>query len=259
MAIFSKLPLLGPVIQLMDRGTKESCVQQAMRNLVRYTYTKLEIKGMDGHLKEILEGGCGVIVANHPYVAETLALVASLPARKDLFLIISYVFLHICPHIDRYLIPVYVRHHRKNIRHVPILGKLTETLNHIQKFSPEVEHQKNIESLKDASFKVRKGGMVIIFPNSESSDGRWFHGVGHLIKGIGLEGKGYVIKAHIENTSNWDYLRLIPKLGKYLPVIKITFSKPVKIKDIYNQDAKKITLTLEKDYNDWVNSLGQDK
>jgi 1-acyl-sn-glycerol-3-phosphate acyltransferase len=252
---FFKLPIVGQIIERVDRDTEIFGIQQAMRNLVKTTSTRLEIKGFDNNLEKILEEKAGVIVANHPYEAETLALLASLPCRKDLFLIISYVFLHLCPQIDRYLIPVFVRHHRKNIRHVPILGKMIESLNHIQKFSPEEEHRKNIESLKKASLMIQKGGMMIIFPNRRSPDGRWFHGVGHMIKGVGLTKDAYVIKAYIEGTSDWDYLRLIPYIGKYLPVIKVTFSKPVVFRDIYNEEAKKITYRLEEDYNRWVKTL----
>lgn len=250
-----KLLLTITYINRIDRDTHVFGLQHAMRNLVKSTSSRLVTRGLNDVLVNILKNESAVIVANHPYEAETIALVASLPTRKDMYIIINNMFMGICPNADRYLIPVYIKHHRPHPRKIPIVGRLMDIISPTPDLSPEEERQKNIESIKNASKKITEGGLVIIFPGRRSPDGHWFHGVGYMTKGVGVKKNGYLVKVYITGTSNWDILRFIPGIGEFLPVIRVTFADAIKFKDIYNDNAKKITFKLEEDYNDWVDSL----
>ena len=40
-----------------------------------------------------------------------------------------------------------------------------------------------------------------------------------------------------------------------MPIIKVYFSQPIGLSQIWQQDGKKLTFELEEEYNNWVKSL----
>jgi hypothetical protein len=124
-------------------------------------------------------------------------------------------------------------------------------------YDPDEEHAKNINSIDLAIKKVKDGGLVIIFPGRRSRDGHWFSGVGHLIKGLGRNSNAHIIKVYVEGTSNADYLRMLPLLGKFLPTITIHYSLSTPVSSFFEDDGKKIAAKLETKYNQWVEKISR--
>ncbi len=250
-----KIPFLNSFIARKDSETKKIGLQQAMRNFTKRSGTKLVVIGKTVEVEKALQTQPVILVANHPYESDTLALFASLPTRKDTYMITNAAFTQMSSSIDEYLIPVYISHHgtKGKEKHLPM--KFFNKFHPMPAYSPEEEHKKNIKSIQEASEKITKGGMVIIFPKPRGTakEKSWYSGVGHLIKGV-AHSNFVVINAYIEGTSDLDYFRLIPGVGKILPTITITFSKPRKVNDLQKHNPKEITALLEEEYTIWVKS-----
>ena len=241
-----QIPIIKNYIKTIEFFVEEYGLQEGMRKLAQRYQTKFEVYGFDKETENILKTQPVVIAANHPYELETMALIAALPKREDAYLIINAGVLGIIPVLDKYLIPVYIRHHYKNT--APIYRKLSgifiEKLQKIKTITAEEEHRKNIESIKNASLKVQNGGLVMIYPQRHGDKGKWYPGIGHLIKGI--ENKNaYYVQAYISGTSPWDYLRLMPFINRIFPTIKVFFDKPILVKNILYTDPKILTAVLE--------------
>lgn len=249
------LPLIGRLIKKIESEAKTFGWQHAFHNLITRSHSTVSICSMGKETKKVLLHKACVIVANHPYEAETIALIASLPRRKDLYLIVNAMFMGISPTIDKHLIPVYIRHHFAHKNKKPFLGWFMDTFYPKEKDTPEEEHKKNIQSIQLASRRVKEGGLVIIYPGRRSSDSKWFDGVGYLLKGAGKTKIAYVVKVYTTGTSNWDYLRLLPYVGRFLPAVNIYFSQPNAFRKYTSGDGKEITRILEEEYNSWVKSI----
>lgn len=249
------LPIIGRFIQTFDEEVKKSGWQQAARCVVQRTNTKLSIHGINPGLKKILRHKGVILVVNHPSEAEILALIAALPPRQDVYLIANAMLVGICPSVDKHLIPVYIWNNRNTKDKRAFIWTLLHSLYPQKKYSPEQEHEKNILSIKIASEKVRSGAMVIIFPGKKYPSGHWFDGVGYLVSGVGGRKETYIIKVYSEGTSSWDYIRLLPFIGKILPAVKISFSTPSPIKRYILNDPKRITRKLEQEYDIWEDNI----
>jgi hypothetical protein len=210
------------------------------------------VRGKNDLVKKVLEKKAVVIVANHPFESEEVALIASLPSRSDTYLVVNSHFMGVIPSLDNYLIPVYIWHHVTREKSKKFLGILLHKFHPTPVYSPQEEHKRNIKSIDRATQIVRKGGVVIIFPGRRSIDGHWFSGVGHLLKGLGKDSDAYVVKAYVHGTRDFDYLRILPGLGRFMPPIFVSFATPTKVDDVYDEDGKKITNKLETEYDSWV-------
>ncbi len=217
---------------------------------IKRSGTKLKVYGLSEDLNSLLKGKPVVLAVNHQEEIELLALSASLPERKDAFLVATALILEQAPFLKKSIIPVYVRHRHSYFR--SLSGMMLEKFYGLN-ISDEEKHQRNIASIKDAADKVRRGGSVAIVPNPHIR--KWYSGIGWLIKNVGPMNGGYYIKVYVANTSPLDYLRLLPKIGKFLPTIEVYFDKPQKISDVFKEDAKTLTKKLEKEYNSWVKNL----
>lgn len=248
------LPLVGSLINQINQDLEKQSFQAAMRNAVARSGSKLNILGINKKLEDILKNKPTVIVANHPNDAEVMALIASMPDREDAFLVVNQRMIGVAPNIDKFLIPVYIDHHNNQKNHSKFLSFFLRRYNPKIPLTPQQEHQKNIESIAIAAKKVADGGLVIIFPGGRSVDGSWFNGVGFLLEQA-REMDINIVCVNIEGTSMFDYLRIIPKTGFILPEVTITFAPPIKLKDVWDNNPKKITQNLELRYNSWVNIL----
>ncbi|OIO13036.1 hypothetical protein COV53_00670 [Candidatus Gottesmanbacteria bacterium CG11_big_fil_rev_8_21_14_0_20_37_11] len=257
MSNIHKLPIIGKFIKTLDRDIKKYGWQDAARRIIKYTNTSLEIIGKYPKLDIILAEKGVIIVANHPFEAETIALIASLPTRKDTYLMVNAMFTGLGNSIDKHLIPVYIRHHKNPKIKKRLLKKIMDTFHPQKEYSPDIEHKKNIININKASQIVRKGGLVIIYPGRRSTDGKWFDGVGYFIKGVGKSKNTYIVQVYSEGTSNWDYLRLHPLLGKILPKVKIYFSRELPINKFISENAKEIKNKLEDNYCKWLSTIGK--
>lgn len=246
--------MIKNLINSLNKNISEMGVVMAMKNFIKKCNTKIIIKSNE-EIDMVLEKFSGVIVANHPAESDVLAMLSAIKNRKDVFLIINSQLKELIPELDKHLIPVYISNKITENWMGRIKSWFLAKIKKLDKYSKEEEHQKNIESIKLAVEKINNGGLVIIFPSGGDDKHGWFNGIGHLIHGIENKEKSFVIRAHIEGTSNWDYLRLLPLIGKFLPKFKISFANPLRIDQIKKEDAKKTTVELENNYWKWIFSV----
>jgi len=248
------MPMLKGLINYVNKNISELGVVMAMNKFVKKCNTKIVVKSND-EIDKVLEKYSGVIVANHPAETDVLAILSAIKNRKDVFLIINSQLSQLIPELDKYLIPVYVSNRGTESFGTKLKLWFLSKLKKLNNFSKEEEHQKNIESIKFAIEKINQGGLVIIFPSGGNEKMAWFNGIGHLIHGIENKEKSFVIRAHIEGTSNWDYLRVLPLVGKFLPKFKISFANPLRIDKIKMDCPQKTTAELENNYWNWIFSV----
>lgn len=247
----TKLPIIRGVIRKVDATVKEKGLVGAMKHFAARSHSKIGVVGFEVELENVLQTKSVVLVANHPFEGEPAALISSLPDRRDISLIINSDFMHISKELDKYFIPVFVGHH-KHAQGRDLLGVFFNTLMPQKRDSDEEARVKNRESMTKASQKLKHGGMVIIFPGKRGINGKWFSGVGHLLKSVGSE--VYVVKAYIEGTSNKDRLRVFGKSGRFLPQLTVYYAKPNKFES-GAKEGKEIAQMLEAEYNEWVKTL----
>jgi 1-acyl-sn-glycerol-3-phosphate acyltransferase len=206
-------------------------------------------------IDDVLKNGSGIIVANHPAEADVLAILASIKQRNDFYLIINSNLTKIIPELDKNLIPVYINNKLSLFFDGRFKTWVLSLFHKFEQFSKEKEKEKNIESIKLAIKKINQGGLVIIFPDGGNKKKDWFNGIGYLIHGIKNKKNKFIIRTRIEGTSNWDYLRLIPFLGKLLPKFRVSFCQPLKMSLVKKDNPKTTTNQLENKYWTWLGSL----
>jgi 1-acyl-sn-glycerol-3-phosphate acyltransferase len=242
-------------IKKLNQDIQEDGLQPAMYNLARNFGTDVNVHNKDIHLDTILKNNPVIVAANHPAEADVIALLASLTHRKDIYLVINSCFLHISPSLDKHLIPVYITHHLIRKNNPNIRFRLFKLIHKFPSYSEEEEHNKNINSIELASKKLKKGALIVVFPGGGGEEGKWFSGIGHILK----EARGTkdlcFVKAFIRGTSDKDYLRLLPIISRFLPPFKVVFSGAKILEDVDLREAKAITLELENEYNSWVKTI----
>lgn len=253
---FHRLPLIGSFINRFNGNIENVSLQNACKIEINRSASQIIAYGLTNKLSLILKNNPVIIVSNHIYDIEPLVIFSQCPSRKNVYLIINVLFTGLGKNIDQHLIPVYIKHHRiKTDIFKRGSGLLVRKLHKDYQMDPEIEHQKNIESIKTAAEKVNSGGLVLIFPGRRGINHTWRDGIGHLINQVNNK-HTYIIKVYINGSSNWDFLRLLPKIGKILPKIQIHLASPEKI-DKYKQlnNGKEITKQLENEYNHWISKI----
>ena len=76
------LPVIGGYIKRFTGNIRDFGFQEGIRKEINRSGTKIEIYGKDKNLDNILSKSPILIVANHPFEIETLAVNACLPNRK---------------------------------------------------------------------------------------------------------------------------------------------------------------------------------
>lgn len=255
---FGELPVLGRFIRGFDIAVGDKGLQLAMMGLIESTGSRLEICGRKGEVKRILSNESVLVVANHPYDAEVIPLLAALPLRKDVYVVGTSDFVGMGSNVSNHLIPVYINRHVESENQ-----RLSVRLGRRFKFGPrpvsEEAQRMNKQAIKDAGQRIREGGMVVLFPEGlRGKGGKWFPGIGWLLNEVRGENEAYFVRVFVQGTSNLDPLRLIPGFGKLFPVLRVTFSKPQRIVSILDEemDPKRFTKKLQGDYQRWSKSLG---
>lgn len=242
-------------IKKLNQDIKEDGLQPAMYNLARYFGTDVDVHNKDVHLDTILKNNPVIVAANHTAEADVVALLASLTHRKDIYIVINSCFLHISPSLDKHLIPVYITHHLIRKNNTNIRFRLFKLIHKFPSYSEEEEHNKNINSIKLASNKLKKGALIVIFPGGGGEGGKWFSGIGHILKEASKTKDLCFVKAFIKGASDKDYLRLLPGVSRLLPSFKVTFSSARNLVDINLVEARAVTSELEDEYNSWVKTI----
>ncbi len=241
---------IGTYIKRIEKNILELGFQKGLRREIERSGSKFSVFRRD-EIKEVLEKAPVVIAFNHLYEVETIACLAALPDRDDIFLVATHFLKGLLPVIDKHLISVYVRQ-RYGIGR-KFSGFILRNFFIKEKISTKEQHERNIRSINEAAEKVKQGGLVMITPNPHNK--KWQSGIGWLISNTGPMEQAYYIKMYVAGSSFLDYLRLIPGFGRILPMIKVYFSQPVRLNEIWQSDGKKLTFELEKEYNEWVRNL----
>ena len=251
--IINFFPVVGRFIKNLDQDIKRFGLQRGMAKTLSRSHSKLLISGQKGATYRILQKEPVVIIANHPNQSDVFSLLASLPSRKDAFMVAINEIKGLVPHLDRFLIPVFINHQQPFSFREKTLDRLLSFFYPKPYLSPQKAHQKNILSIEKSSRMVEKGGLVAIFPGIREVDDHWRPGLGYLLKNLNRKDV-YIVRVYIKGTSYFDYLRFFPLLGKFLPTMKVYFSKP---KLVYgtvnlNLNAREIVARLEDQYSNWV-------
>ncbi len=255
----SDIPFFNQFVAKLDENIGRYGLQTGMAEIGKAFNSRPIVSFPDEKTVQDLRGKPVILVVNHPYQAEFLPLLASLPPRKDVYLIASNEIFNISPNLDRHLIPVFIQHRKIKNKMVRILHKFLISFHHSSRPTPQEAHQKNIEGLKNAGQKIEKGAMVIIVPDGGSIDGKWRPGLGYLIKGVKRKDALFIM-AYVQGTSYLDYLRLIPLFGRVLSTFKVFFSKPVRLNQLSpDSEAREIVLKAEDQYHSWIKSLSNTK
>lgn len=255
------VPLAGGLVKSLNEKSKVMGFQRTMKEILRLTDSKLKVVNKRRELKLIFKNDPVIVVSNHPAMTDVVVLIAAQDRRNQSYLIISSNFLGILPNLDKHLIPVYVNHRLLDKSDkFNFLMKMFRKIHWTENYSKAVSHQKNIDSIKRAGKIVRNGGMVSMFPGGGGQRGEWFPGIGYLIRESISNQKTKIVMAFIEGTSTWDYLKLIPGVGIFMPKPKVTFSTEESIAIYNNMEPKTIAINLKNKYDLWVESLPkQDK
>ncbi len=246
--------LLARLSRSLDATIRKEGLQGGMDALLKRFGVKLQITYDSPKVVAALQSAPLVIVANHPSESDPIVFLASLAKRKDIYLVANSFLLGISNALDHYLLPVYIDY---RIRQKENTGSfkldILKRIHKIPSFDRAIEHQKNIETLQKAYEKESQNGVVVIFHGAGGGrTGKWFSGVGYLIKNI-THKDARIVMAYIENTSDKDYARIIPGISKLLKAPKIRFSNPLMVADYHNVGGKEIAHTLEKKYWEWAN------
>jgi len=247
--------LTGWILKKIDREIARFGFPKAIRRLLARIDSKLIIKNRKP-IKSLLEKGRVIMISNHPAEADVLVLLASLFKRKDAYLIAIHSILNILPSLDKNIIPVYIGHRMDKKKDFGTLKtKILRRIHYSEKFDEEAAHKKNISSIKTAAKKINQGGLVIIFPMVGEENNRFMPGVGYMIKDLKKIKKTKVVMAMIEGTSNWDYLRIIPLVGKLMPRPRVTFSPSIPAERYFDDDARVVATKMETDYRQWAKTV----
>lgn len=241
-------PISGWILKTINEDVKKNGFVQAIQNVLKKTHSQLIIQNKTKEIENILKNDTVLVISNHPAETDVLVLLASIPQRSDFYLIAQHSIMKILPNIDKHIIPVFIGHKQnKNIKENWSLFML-KLFHHSKDYSPKEAHQKNIKSINMAAQKIDNHALVVIFPEGGGELGKFFYGVGHLLKNIKNINQVKIIMVNIRGTSKWDYLRLIPFFSKIMPKFEINFTKPLVASSFLAKDAKIITQKLQDKY-----------
>jgi len=258
-SLFLYIPAVRNIINALDAKTQTHGVNEAAQFALRWSHTQVNTNGMNKRIKDILLDKPVVVISNHRYFFDIFYLLSVFPKRKTTHIVISTIFTGFGKYLDKYLLPVSIRHHvlgpSKFITRLLIrfLYRFGRRIRHSEMYAREF----NKKTIQKASLLLSHNSLVLYFPQLKKGE-KWFTGIGHLIcKSINFiqkERNGlYVIFAHIDGFSRWDFLRLIPWIGRYLLPIHITFLGSLSVpKNWEKQSPIYITRKLEAMYTEKV-------
>jgi len=200
--------------------------------------------------KKIINDNGALIILNHPHYAEIIATFHALPDREDIFIIITDSFFELLPNLRQYMIPVHIQHHTTfvGIKKYFNIGRL---FYYPVIKTKEEAHTFNKNSITLAAKLINQGHLVIICPQGlYKKKPVWFTGIGHLVSQ--LNPKTPLINLFIDNTSFFDFFRLIPIIKLLFPKFNIYFDKP---NYTTTKDPKIITKELENKFNQWASKI----
>ena len=239
------------ILRPINQSLKSEGLSLTLRNIIKKCSRGFDVD-LPKTTKKVLKNNRVLLICNHPVQADVLILLAAIPPRKKTFLVVMHGLLSILPAINKHLIPVYISHRIDSESQHDWKMSLLKKIHYVPEYSPEVSHQKNLKSISLASRKIDENSLVGIFPAGGSKNGRDFlPGVGYIIKNLKYPQKTNIVMAHVEGTSTWDFLRIIPFLNKIFPKFKINFSEPLPASDFAGENGRLISEHLQNVYDRW--------
>jgi 1-acyl-sn-glycerol-3-phosphate acyltransferase len=246
--------MIKGLVNYLNKTISEQGITWATRDLIGKCNTKIIVKS-NKEIDKLLKKAAGILVADHTTESDVAVILAAIKQRNDVYLIINSSIEKLIPGLSKHLIPVYVYSKAAKTLNGRIKLKILSWFHKFEIYSKDEEHRKNMDSIEKAVKKINEGALVIIFPNGGAKEKDWFNGVGNLIHGIKNKKESFIFRAYIKGTTNWDYLRFLPLLGKLLPKFEISFAKPLRIDTIKKENPEKTTKHLENKYWNWIGSV----
>jgi 1-acyl-sn-glycerol-3-phosphate acyltransferase len=239
------------ILRPINHSLKIHGLSPTLKNIVEKTSRAFTIN-LPKNTQKTLKNDRVLLICNHPAQVDVLLLLASIPPRRKTFLVVMHGLLSILPAINKHLIPVYISHRIDNHDQQDWKFKLFQKVHFVPEYSKDTAHQKNIKSISLAAQKIDEGSLVAIFPAGGTKDARTFlPGVGYLIKNLKYPKKTKLVMAHVDGTSAWDFLRIIPFVKFFLPKFRVDFSETLNINNFTKGNGREISQKLQQVYDSW--------
>jgi len=186
-----------------------------------------------------------ILVSNHPHQLEPLIFLAELPQRKNTSVIgMSELKKILGPQMQKQYIPVY--------RNPPL-----EPEEHKAK-----RRAKNIESINEATRRLRDNEAVLIAPAGGERTGKWQRGVSLLVEEALQLDEAYIVMGYVPNSKAREIGRLFMKKWPLkrtvyisdainvhdLPIPQVVKAMPYRDKEKMAEFSK----ALQENYEAWV-------
>lgn len=254
------LPFLNLLGDRIENLITHLGIQKAAQEMFNFSHSQVKVEGLTPELKKILKDESGLIISNHPYDIEPIAVVAKLPPRQNFSIIATHTICGLSKKFTEYIIPVFNVDQNLSSEKSNRLIKIPNFMK--DGFCPKItdlaKTKHNLNSIKEAANRIKQNGLVFLAPEgSKGKEGKWFPGIGHLLKEIGSDTNAYFIQTFVRGTSDFDMARILPVVGRFMPKIEVFFGKPLLIKSLLTQNlsATLIAEKLESDYKNWVKSI----
>lgn len=203
-----------------------------------------------------------VAYGNHPTLLSAFLVAAGL-SRPDLrFLSLEYVS-RLLPSLTPYLLPLKVTYDRQTRPRLGVDFGHRVGLALLYRMEPEapadVAREQNRESITAAVSHVQAGGCVVVFP-SGGGPGRWFSGIGFLIRGLldaDPESRAVLVPFQEQNSSNRLTYSIVShrwpvaaRMARRRGPIRLVFEKPIAVASVLaDPSAHDLTRLLEGRYD----------
>lgn len=263
-SLIRRIPGIEARIRRFDKRVHHFGLSEAIRRTIERMRGEVEVSWQDEATKEVLEKRGALVIANHDYQMEPLALLAALPPReKDDVYVVATLSIEalVGPETAKHIIPIF------GVPFQPTRDLLVKILRKV--FPPKITKQEAMEknklSIAEIVHKIQQESLVIFFPQgSRGIRSHWQGGVGYILQKLGLTGDQiYYVKAYVEGTSKYDPLLLLLG-GKELhpPRWSVTISSAQPVKNLLegsnSQKPKMITQYLESEFHMWTASIHQE-
>lgn len=242
----TSIPILGPKIAEFDNLIPTKGLPLAVKESFEKYGVRISAEFSQQTTEEVLTNNPVLLVATHPQIIDVAAVLGALPAtRRDVFLLGNSLYLGSGENAREHLIPIYgvANQTTKNLR-----SRLWRSTG----FEPSPPRplqsaRLNLASLRTASQRIKEGGLVVVFPDgSKEAGGKWFNGVGELVKSLKENHNVRVVFASVSGSRSRDKFRLLPKAANLLgeTEIRTRFSEPHLTSEYLTNSRESITQRL---------------
>lgn len=251
-----RVPLIAGVFKSVDRNVSSRGFVGGLKKSFADLGADIEVSITPTTLS-VLKNEPTLVLSNHPFV-DVFSVIAALPERKNVKLIATVEFMHCAPSMDDHIIFVDTRHRKKAQKIGRVFHAFIGILNPIPRLSYQEAHQKNIDAIASAASHVNCGGLVVLFPTSNSKNNKWQQGVGHLLNAADRH-KTQIVNVQVTGSLLSERLRKLPFFSMIIPKAKVQFAESYSLNEVYETDPKLITRNAENRYILWEKSLVRER